>query len=302
MSNKEIKTIITHNGKFHADDVCAVSTLLLVFPDAKVVRTRDEALIASGDVVLDVGQVYDPEAYRFDHHQKDGAGERENGIPYASFGLIWKHFGRELCKTESVWQKIDESLVQSIDAHDSGIDIFSSNNKDVDIPTLSVLIGKFNPTWKEDENSFDQIFMDLIPFVQNIIRRYIKRAEDSEEAIDFVEKAYQSADDKRLIVLDDGYPWKEVLVQKTEPLLVVYPNRVTDNWHIQVVPMGVDGFENRISMPNEWGGLTGEDFSNISGVPDAHFCHSALFLAVSSSKEGALLLADKILKNSSAIE
>ena len=41
----------------------------------------------SADIVIDVGGQYDPDAGRFDHHQRGGAGERENGIPYSSFGL-----------------------------------------------------------------------------------------------------------------------------------------------------------------------------------------------------------------------
>jgi len=49
------QTIITHDGKFHADDVFAVAALLILNKDAKVVRTRDSRVILGGDIVVDVG-------------------------------------------------------------------------------------------------------------------------------------------------------------------------------------------------------------------------------------------------------
>ena len=84
--------IVTHNAKFHTDDVFAVATLLILYPGAEVIRTRDESIIKMADIVVDVGQVYDAGNNRFDHHQVGGAGKRENGIQYASFGLVWKKF------------------------------------------------------------------------------------------------------------------------------------------------------------------------------------------------------------------
>jgi len=77
-------TIATHNGNFHADDVFSVAALKCIYPSIKLIRTRDLELIGQADIVLDVGGVYDPDAGRFDHHQRGGAGERENGIPYSS--------------------------------------------------------------------------------------------------------------------------------------------------------------------------------------------------------------------------
>ena len=54
---KEHSIIVTHDGKFHADDVFAVATLLLVFPGATVTRTRDEGLIKGADAAVDVGGI-----------------------------------------------------------------------------------------------------------------------------------------------------------------------------------------------------------------------------------------------------
>ena len=55
------KTIVTHSGAFHADDVFAVATLDLTY-DGKVkfMRSREPEDLAKADIVLDVGAVYDP--------------------------------------------------------------------------------------------------------------------------------------------------------------------------------------------------------------------------------------------------
>ena len=66
-----MKKLVTHNANFHADDIFATATLDLVFKsDIEVIRSRDPNIIESGDIVYDVGQIYDPERNRFDHHQK----------------------------------------------------------------------------------------------------------------------------------------------------------------------------------------------------------------------------------------
>ncbi len=58
-----------------------------------MIRTRDLEVINKADIVIDVGGEYNADTGRFDHHQRGGAGERENGIPYSSFGLIWQKYG-----------------------------------------------------------------------------------------------------------------------------------------------------------------------------------------------------------------
>jgi uncharacterized UPF0160 family protein len=114
--------IVTHSSKFHTDDIFAVATLILVLGEEniEVVRSRDPEVIKTGDYVVDVGGEYNLDTKRFDHHQKGGAGQRENGIPYASFGLVWKHFGTQVSGSEEVMKRIDQQLVQPVDAGDNG--------------------------------------------------------------------------------------------------------------------------------------------------------------------------------------
>ena len=106
------KKLITHNGSFHADDIFACATLSLMLEKAgekfEVIRTRDEEIIKTGDYVFDVGGIYDENLNRFDHHQIGGAGKRQGGIEYSSFGLVWKKFGEEICGSKEVALTIDK--------------------------------------------------------------------------------------------------------------------------------------------------------------------------------------------------
>ena len=75
--------IATHNGKFHADEVFAISLLrrLERFADAEIIRTRDTELLKTADVVVDVGGQYDPSTHRYDHHQVRASEEISFLIP-----------------------------------------------------------------------------------------------------------------------------------------------------------------------------------------------------------------------------
>ena len=90
--------LVTHSGKFHCDEVFAYAILRAALGlhqpgvDHALVRSRDAAVIASGDVVWDVGLVFDAPAGRFDHHQR-GAPVRPDGTPFSSAGLVWREYG-----------------------------------------------------------------------------------------------------------------------------------------------------------------------------------------------------------------
>ncbi len=124
--------------------------------------------------------------------------------------------------------------------------------------------------------------------------RAITRARDKHEAERFVVAAYQQAEDKRIIVMEDHYPARDVLGSHKEPLFVVRPY-VDGNWAVETVKNDPRSFKNRKDLPKVWAGKTGAELQKASGIDDAIFCHRNLFLATASSKEGALALAKKAL-------
>ncbi len=284
------KTIATHNGNFHADDVFSVAALKSIFPAAKLIRTRDLEQMAKADIVLDVGGEYDPDRDRFDHHQRGGAGERENGTPYSSFGLVWQKYGLEICQgNQDVANAVDKGLVTAIDAIDCG------HVKEVyQGITLSQTIGMFNPTWQE-ESRFDACFDEAVEFATRVLTRFIASANGGISAKVIVAEAIEKAEDPRVIVLEKYTPWKRTVhALSEEALYMVYPSQ-TGQWRIQTVPVEPGSFENRKPLPIAWAGLSDQELQAATGVDDAMFCHNGLFIAGADSFAGVMKMASMAL-------
>lgn len=285
-------TVVTHNGNFHADDVFSIAALKKVFPSFTLVRTRDHELIKSADIVVDVGGEYDPDAGRFDHHQRGGAGERENGIPYSSFGLIWQKYGLDICQgNQDLANALDAGLVSEIDAIDCGH--VEGVSKGI---SLSQTIGMFNPTWQEDSH-FDDCFDEAVEFASRVLTRFIAAANGGISAKEIVAKAIDNAQDPRVIVLEKYIPWKRTVhALSEEALFMVYPSQ-TGQWRIQAVPAEPGSFENRKSLPEQWAGLSDDALKEVTGINDAMFCHNGLFIAGAESFESTMQMASLALQD-----
>lgn len=288
-----MKKVITHSGSFHADDVFAVATLQLHFgvENIDVVRTRDEAIIAAGDIVIDVGGVYDPGQQKFDHHQ-NGAPVRDNGIPYAAFGLVWKHYGEAVADSAEVAAEIERKLVLPIDANDNGVSLFENTRPDASPLLAQDVIGLFKPEWGSD-SSMDDGFLAACGLAREILSRALLHIRADQMEKDYVRSVYVSASDKEVLVFD-----KQVssihLVEFPEVMVVICPNE-EGNWSAAMVRKTYDSFETKRQFPAEWGGLRDPELAAASGIVDAVFCHKARFLFVAKSREGAIEAANKAL-------
>lgn len=285
-------TIATHNGNFHADDIFSIAALKNILPPFNLIRTRDLELIAKADIVIDVGGEYDPAAGRFDHHQRGGAGERENGIPYSSFGLIWKKYGLDICEgNQAVANAVDAALVSTIDANDCGY-----SEGVYDGISLSQTLSMFNPTWQED-GDFDACFDEAVAFASRLLSRFIASASGGISAKSIVAKAIDNAEDPRVIVLEKYIPWKKTVhALSEEALYMVYPSQ-TGQWRIQTVPIEPSSFENRKSLPKQWAGLSDQALKDVTQIDDAMFCHNGLFIAGAESFESTMKMASIALNS-----
>jgi len=293
--------IATHSGGFHADDVFAVAALKLYLKHEKegmpvqIIRTRNSEMVSECDYVVDVGGVYDPAAGRFDHHQIDGAGKRENGIPYAAFGLVWKEYGAAICENKELAEKIDRRLVQSIDGPDNGVSLTGEVLFDDAYPYyLQSAVGVFQPTWKESAEREDKAFAELVEWATILLHREITVATDVLEGEALVEQAYEAAADKRVIYLDQSLPWQGVLMQKDEPLFVAYPKE-SGRWRLRAVP-AQGNFQSRAEFPESWRGKHDKKLQEATGVDTAVFCHKSLPMIVTTDKSGIDRLVQKALE------
>lgn len=294
-------TLVTHNGKFHADDLFATAVLLTMLgkdlsdSDVQLIRTREEDEIAAGDYVYDVGGAYDADANRFDHHQTEGAGKRESGISYAAFGLVWKKFGADICGSQAIADRVDHRMVEPIDAHDNGQMIYNMRFEDLHPYTLSGIVGAFLPTWKEEREGMDERFEALVPHAQKLLEREIVWARDTQEAVDHVHEIFKKSPHNQVVTLDRKYPWEEVADEYPDVLYVTYPQ--DGLWRAMAVRKDGKTFETKKPFPKEWAGLRHEELQKVTGVPDALFCHNKLFTVATETEEGVRKLIELALNN-----
>lgn len=295
MNTKDI-TIVTHSGQFHTDDVFAVATLQLLLEEeghsVAVVRTRDARIIQDADYVVDVGEVYDPAQKRFDHHQHLGAGVREDGIPYASFGLVWKEYGEKVCGgDEDIAGLIEQRLVKPVDAMDNGISFMKSEREGLFMYDLKDITFVYKNTWKEGDEVLDKNFEYLTSFARALIKREISVLKDIRESEQEVYHIMAQQQYKTLLILDKPYQYERVVCSNPYILLVVHPKRQDGTWAVETVRDDMRSYQARMDLPAEWAGKRDSELAEITGVKDAVFCHKGRFIAVAKSKEGVIQLA-----------
>ena len=249
-------TVYTHAGKFHADDVFSTALLRLLRPELKVIRTA--ALPENFE-----GFAFDIGWGAYDHHQKD-APVRENGVPYAAFGLLWKNLGEQLVGEE--WQRFDEHFIQPLDLED---------NTGCGHP-LAAAIASFNPLWDSQEDP-NENFERAVTVASAILERRIAEVNGIRRAKAVVEQAIEQMQDG-IVVLDRYAPWKQFVVQ-TDALFVVSPSQ-RGGFSAQAVPVSAQDNALRLPFPAEWAGQSAEQllpqqpFSDFGG--QSCRCHRCL--------------------------
>jgi uncharacterized UPF0160 family protein len=285
--------IATHDGSFHADEVFAVAALGMLGEPVEVLRTRDREILARADARVDVGFRYDPATRDFDHHQREFDGMRANGIRYASFGLIWRAFGARVCDgDQEVADAVDASLVQGVDANDTGQQLTETLIDGAYPLTVNGVIGGFNATWDETLAPEQERlrFDEAVDLARGILAREVLSAAAGRRSARIVREAIAAATEPRLVELPVNAPWKQVLVPLApDALYIIYPKR--QGYGLEAVPRELGSFENRRDLPTAWAGLEGDDLVAVTGVPDALFCHAKRFLVVAGSHEGIEQLA-----------
>jgi uncharacterized UPF0160 family protein len=291
-TNKEMRAV-THSGNLHADDVFASAVLRIVYPGIEIQRTRNQEEIDSADIVFDVGQVYDTENKRFDHHQTGGAGERENGIPYAAFGLVWKEYGEKICGTREAAEIIDYKIAMPIDAIDNGVDICHPNDFHVMPYSIQQVFSAFIPDWSQDED-LDDVFKKLSDLALTILKKEIAHAQSFIHAKERVQAIYEKTDDKRILIFDAQYP-PSILKDYTEAVYIIYPGSSGTDWRVKGVRESADSFDLKKPLPAEWAGKSDKELQDVTGINTATFAHHKRFLVGAIEKEDAIKLANLAL-------
>lgn len=264
----------THGGKFHADDVFSSALLLYINPEIVISRGNKAPEDFDG-IVFDIGRG------RYDHHQKDSR-VRENGVPYAAFGLLWEVLGKEILG-EELAEKLDESFIQPLDINDNT----GEKNE------LATLIGNFNPPWDAKGGS-DEAFFQAVSVAGMILENKFERYRGNARADQRVEQVLEEHNPKdRILVLPEFIPCQKALAE-TEIAFVIFPSN-RGGYCIQ--PQKREYSMNyKCSFPSQWLGLEGEELVKETGLSSAVFCHKGGFLMTVGELEDAKAACKKALE------
>ena len=158
----------THHGRFHTDEVFGGEEVRKKYPSLVIIRgPRTKEFFQGADFLIDIGREYDPKAGKFDHHQGD-APLREPGVPFSSFGLVFRYFRQE----SLVKQVIDQDFVRFIDRSESPK---ASEDRDRFGLSASQMMASLNPNWLEEEQegfkAYDKRFVHAQAFAREAMGR-----------------------------------------------------------------------------------------------------------------------------------
>lgn len=286
---------ITHAGTFHADEVMSTVLLLNKFGNIKLARVNE---VKNNDAFI-----YDIGYGKYDHHGNNFDKKRENGIKYASVGLIWEEFKEDILKklnlenTLDIALSIDKNLIMDIDRDDNGQSL--GIELPIKMQTLPNLISLFNPTW-DDLGSESDNFLNAVSFANTIFNNMIKNIIAKEKARVVVEEKIEESKDG-ILILDNYMPWKDIVFKSSNPkskdiLRAIYPSK-RGGYNIVATPPEPGSFEVKKPFPSAWAGLDEESLKRVSKIDTITFCHKGLFICACKTFDDALKIAKASLDN-----
>ena len=218
---------------------------------------------------------------------------RENGVPYAAFGLLWEELGGEILGA-TLAQRFDEEFVQPLDNNDNT----GEKNE------LASLIGNFNPVWDaQNQKIYDKSkltagqkecgltgeFLHAVRIagmvLENKFARYRADARADEKIDQVLAMQETQGGDARILVLPEFVPCQKRL-KETDIAFVIFPsNRGGYCIQPQKKP---DSMNYKCSFPKQWLGLENEELQEATGLASAGFCHKGGFLMTVGDEADAI--------------
>ena len=272
-----IKTIITHPGGAHKDDLLACAVLLSKFPVSIFRRDPTEEELVDPEVaVVDIGHQHDPDLNNYDHHQF-----ARDSDPSCALSLVLQKLGiyedaKEFCS----WLETTEWF-DCRGPHETaewlGVDreAMAKLNSPLDV-TMFQAFAKQNehqpgePVWEV----MKMMGTDLVSYVVNL-RSRINQVAEHEEIWELgvedraMKVAFVPRTDPPIEDASGGLAWRvKELGLEEEVVAMVYPDSRGQGY-------GMRRYNESQIM----------DFSKLSDEPEVHFTHNRGFIAKTSSTE-----------------
>jgi len=298
------KNIVTHNGGFHADEVFAYVMLKKIYPDNKLIRSRDMEEIEKADIAIDVGKIYNPSKNRFDHHQENCSENYTKGIdiPMSSAGMVYKTYGRKFLEM-SIGRQVGDNflfefyknIIMEVDAIDNGVKQEQGNKFFINTG-VTRMVNRFNSDDSTNHEKQYKAFMKAVEYVEMIVSIIIEDLNESDKLIQEetlkINKLLDERKDNNYIVIDfDCKNWYTCIKNyeyknKKKNIIdwIVYQSGSTENeqnanneWKIKTVGARAKKLKDEQYLK-----------TNMKNPDDFIFVHKALFVASSKTFESAI--------------
>lgn len=324
--NKSTIKIGTHNGVFHCDELLGTYMIQLVLPDSVIVRSRDDCILKQCDIVIDVGNVYEPSKYLFDHHQKSFTESMSSILPgkpwttkLSSAGLVYCHFGKEILQKvvgersndeiEAIFDHVYEHFIQEIDAIDNGFPMYDGEPRYRITTNLSSRVNRLNKQWNISDDLYneEEEFSKAQLYVGNEFQATVKRAAEvwwpaRKLVSDAILNRFKVHASGLIIELEQFCPWKEhffnleKMLKVDKPILFVIFSDSHNNWRVQAVSVNTGSYICRLFLHGEWQGLRDEELCNVAEIDGCVFVHHTGFIGGNKTRDGALRMALKTIE------
>ena len=279
VKNIDMANAITHNGKFHIDEVFSTVLLVNLYNNINLIRLDDiNNLDCTNKIIYDIGMG------EFDHHQPN-AKMRKNGIRYSSFGLLWEKYGKEYlrkinCKDiDYAWKSLDIELVETIDK----IDNAQIEKEYLSNYTILNIIENFNPSWNCNIDT-DIRFKEAVKFADIIFQNEINSILAKIEAKEYLKQNYKKFSNN-YIILEKYIPYNDFIIEKDKQErieFVIYPSK-RNGYEVRTVL-------NRKIFPKEWHNLTEKEFYTKYNINGMLYCHTNGKLCITDSIDTAIMI------------
>lgn len=285
------RSLGTHDGSFHSDEVTACALLLLFdrIDRDRVHRTRDAKRLELCEYVCDVGGVYDPNRKRFDHHQNDYQGTM------SSAGMVLLYLRDKGFLEPHLYDYYNKSLVSGVDAHDNGVAKWEMGTT-----TFSQVISNFMPIeYDVTDAAMNQAFFQAVDFAFGHLDRLRKRHFYTIQCKALVKK--KMAEGGHALIFEESIPWMENFFElggEVHPAqFVIMPSG--PHWKLRGIPPSLnERMKVRKPLPENWAGLRETELRNVSGINGAIFCHKGRFISIWETKEDAIKALHQVLRKS----
>lgn len=250
---------VTHDGRFHCDDVFGYVVLRLALGvseagrDHALMRTLDPSVIAAADYAWDVGVPGGGDA-----------GTEEGIAASGTAGRIWATYGemavRVLLAPKAaqlagiIAEMIAVTLVRHIDA------AMAETGACPDPIGLAALVADCNLAWDDpflgNPDAEDGAFLAAADLVADVLRRRVAMVRARLAADASVLAAHRRSADPRLLQLERELPWQaSVRAHRLPVLCAIYPEP-DGTWMVDATPPEWVSCPDEAALPRAWADLT----------------------------------------------